>query len=308
MKFAMKTKFSFFITSLLLAPWTVPAHPAGTSSENLEKVLALRDHEDLQTRGDKLPRAQTFYGTTPGVTSPASMGWFRSYVATPNALAVNQQTFNYQCFWGSAALLPKFAQWISFDALWKTNIAAIQKQQNYLITVNNVTRNINDVIRDKILLVSEQDKVDARLILAVMMQESTGKLDVACTGVANCGIMQGPPGSKPYNPSTPLMSIEAMIRSGVEGQYGSWPSGGPGIAWYLQSGATESWTGMTQAGNPYQTLRAYNSGKVCNPSNLDLTCNGGTASYVNDIANRLLGWSAWNTGIIQKQKGCPNNY
>ncbi|KAK8173755.1 hypothetical protein IWX90DRAFT_484679 [Phyllosticta citrichinensis] len=267
----------------------------------------MHDH-DLEARRTWTPRAQTFYGTTPGVTSPGSMAWFRSYVATPNAQAVNQNTFDYKCFWGSASLLPKFAQWISFDSLWKTNLPAIQQQQNYFININNVTRNINDVIREKILLVSEQDKVDARLILAVMMQESTGRLNVPCTGVANCGLMQGPPGSKPYNPSTPLKSIEEMIRSGVEGQYGSWPTGGPGLAWYLNSGATQSWTGMTQAGNPYQTLRAYNSGKVCNPSNLDQTCSGGTISYVNDIANRLLGWGAWDTGIIQKKNGCPNNY
>lgn len=46
--------------------------------------------------------------------------------------------------------------------------------------------------------------------------------------------------------------------------------------------------------NPYQALRAYNSGECSTGGNLNCA-QYGTPSYVNDIANRLIGWDGTNS-------------
>jgi hypothetical protein len=45
--------------------------------------------------------------------------------------------------------------------------------------------------------------------------------------------------------------------------------------------------------DPWVTLRCYNSGALgTNPSNLNVLISAGTASYVTDVANRLVhGWT-----------------
>lgn len=45
---------------------------------------------------------------------------------------------------------------------------------------------------------------------------------------------------------------------------------------------------INQYGNIYEAARCYNSGTV-DPNNLN-NGEGATASYVNDIANRMTGW------------------
>jgi len=74
-----------------------------------------------------------------------------------------------------------------------------------------------------------------------------------------------------FNPADPMGSILQMIRDGTEG--------------------TKDGDGLEQCykryGNYYSAFRAYNSGSV-NANDLNDPV-GATASYVRDVANRLMG-------------------
>ncbi|KKY23543.1 putative exo-beta [Diplodia seriata] len=223
------------------------------------------------------------------ITNNASLAWYKPY-APGVATAVVNSPPGYKCFKG--ANYPEFADWASFDTLWNINLPAIRS--------HNSAAN-NQILHKKIIQVGAQTKTDARIILAMIMQESSGNLAVPCTGYANanCGIMQASPGSISFDPAHPHSSIATMIRNGVLGTPGSWPAGGPGFAWLFDGADGEAWAGMGTpgGGHPFRALRAFNTGKVVDKADLDKTGGAGTVSYVNDVANRLLGWDG-------KVRGC----
>lgn len=224
------------------------------------------------------------YFANPVISNPSALAWYQPYqTSSAGAGAGGSRAFyentttngggtthsSYQCFAGSS--YPALSSWLSFDTLWSSAASTI--------TAVNGAPGLTPTIRSAILTVAAGDNIDARLVLAVIMQESTGRLAVPCTGVSNCGIMQAAPGSVGFDASNPSASIEQMIRDGVEGRAGTWPSGGPGLAYWLG-----------QYGDPWRALRAYNTGSVPDESNLDATGGAGTVTYVADVANRLLGW------------------
>ena len=133
------------------------------------------------------------------------------------------------------------------------------------------------LIRESILKISAAGKVDARMVLAQVMQESSGNVNVICTnnGVQNCGLMQAFTGSVSFDPTKPAASINQMIIDGTQGT-----AAGGGMVQAINDPKT--------GGNVYVALRTYNSGRA----NLqDLSDpQGATASYVSDMANRVLGW------------------
>jgi hypothetical protein len=129
-------------------------------------------------------------------------------------------------------------------------------------------------IHDSILKVAAESGIDRRVILAVIMQESQGNVHVQTTtspgGIRNPGLMQSHNGVE-FSESDPQGSILQMIRDGTEGT-----PFGDGLVQNLRL-----------YGDVYSACRGYNSGHV-NPNNLSDGV-GATASYVSDIANRLLG-------------------
>jgi hypothetical protein len=142
-------------------------------------------------------------------------------------------------------------------------------------------------VLNAILYVSSQTLVDNRVILAVILQESTGNVRVGCTnnGVRNCGIMQSYNGTS-YDPNNMQSSITKMVQDGVQGtQYG------PGLVQYMNDA---SGANVGSKGQLWSALRAYNSGRI------DFTqlsaSTGATASYVSDVLNRLQGWNGYGTG------------
>ncbi|OMP86896.1 hypothetical protein BK809_0000571, partial [Diplodia seriata] len=169
---------------------------------------------------------------------------------------------------------PAITSWHPFAALWTASSPLIA-------AANPSTPTAPTLLRTAILTVSRATSVDARLILATIMQESGGALAVPCTGTGNCGIMQAAPGSG----SWPGASVEGMVRDGVQGVAGQWPEGGPGLAY---------WLGVY--GEPWRALRAYNTGSVPDGGDLSATGGVGTASYVVDVANRLVGWDGVTRG------------
>lgn len=112
----------------------------------------------------------------------------------------------------------------------------------------------------------------------------------------NCGLLQASYSSHSFDPSHPASSILLMIREGVQGTTTGGPTGqgGPGFAQFLSGGL--DWTNDPQPGNPYTAARAYNSGEVAEGGDLD-SVKWGKRAYVNDVANRLVGWDGRGRGF-----------
>jgi len=185
---------------------------------------------------------------------------------------------SYTCYSGPASKFPKITQWMNFKDMF-----ALQKEGNF--KVNGNTADQTNMIYQSILAVAETSKVDPRVILAQMIQESSGAVSVPCTnnGVENCGLMQSHAGVG-FDPKNAAASIKQMIIDGVMGT-----ASGDGMAQPINSN-----------GNLYQALRIYNSGKF-DPNNLSAG-NGATPSYVSDMANRLMGWVG--SGETSQTKAC----
>ena len=116
---------------------------------------------------------------------------------------------NYTCYRGLASNFPPPSKWASFN-----NLFPFQKS-NALLPIGDSNAEAQ-AIYNAILSISKTAKVDARVILAVIIQESTGNVRVSCTfnGIQNCGIMQSyNPANKTYDPKNMQASITQMVRS-----------------------------------------------------------------------------------------------
>jgi LysM repeat protein len=164
---------------------------------------------------------------------------------------------------GPASAYPDPSQWATYPFLWQQNSA--------LMSYNDSASEIA-LIGSSITTVAQESGIDARVILCLIMQESSGNVRVGNTnnGVNNTGIMQAYNGVS-FNPSNPAGSILQMVRDGTEGT-----ASGPGLK-----------QAFVQYGNYYVALRVYNSGSV-NLNQLN-DPRGATANYVEDMANRLMG-------------------
>ena len=68
----------------------------------------------------------------------------------------------YKCYGGVVNAYPRMNEWLSFNALYKLNEPTLQLSN---------TAEQNRYIYDAIVQVSQESKVDARIILALIMQE-----------------------------------------------------------------------------------------------------------------------------------------
>ncbi|KAI9829149.1 MAG: hypothetical protein M1832_000172 [Thelocarpon impressellum] len=201
----------------------------------------------------------------PQVENPAALAFFSP---DPEVGSGGRDPATYTCLSGPASNFPPIEEWTPFETMFKIN-----QPQLALFEPEALQQNI----KDSVLKISAFAKVDARLVMAQIMQESTGNVNVPCTnnGVQNCGLMQAFIGSVSFDPTRPAESIEQMIKDGTQGT-----AQGGGLVQILNDAST--------GGNVYVALRKYNSG-VVDESNLSLAL-GATASYVSDMANRLVGW------------------
>jgi hypothetical protein len=183
---------------------------------------------------------------------------------------------------------PSESQWVSFDSMWSANVPIMQKSCTNLGDYPNSSAQEISEIKSAISAQAAASGVDARFILAIMMQESKGCVRVKTTawGHANPGLMQSNQGKGSCNPSStgdapvtpcPASEITQMITDGTSGT-----ASGDGLKQLLskQSG--------TDALAYYRVSRMYNSGSVDGP------LQGGIAThcYASDVANRLTGWVA----------------
>lgn len=147
-------------------------------------------------------------------------------------------------------------------------------------------------IKSSILAVSDTSHVDARFILAIVLQESNGCVRVGTTSgkVRNPGLMQSHSGrgscANDKQSSCPASEILLMIKDGTEGRKST--ASGDGLMQCLAQ------NGGSGAAAYYKAARCYNSGSV--PLSGNLGEGGSTPCYASDIANRLRGWS---TGATQ---------
>lgn len=165
---------------------------------------------------------------------------------------------------GPAANFPNDpAKWDSWNNLWQR---ASSQMPN--------TPAQTEWIRQAIFHEAQITGMDARFILAVVMQESSGNARVHTTnnGVNNPGLMQSHNGASFYdNGDGGRASIFQMIKDGCEGtRYGD------GLI-----------QGLKRSKNYFAAGRLYNSGTIDN-SNLSNAL-GATGPYASDLANRLMG-------------------
>jgi LysM repeat protein len=168
---------------------------------------------------------------------------------------------------GPASNFPDSKHWQKWSLMWA---------RNEKVMLINDTPEYVQYIKQAIETVAKEAKVDRRVILCTIMQESQGNVHVRTTispdgSVRNPGLMQTHNGVE-FDASNAKGSILQMVRDGVEG--------------------TKFGDGLTQLlarydNNIYEALRGYNSGSV-DKSNLSNGL-GATNSYVSDIANRLAG-------------------
>ena len=148
---------------------------------------------------------------------------------------------------------------------------------------NDSASEINDIYNG-IETVASETGIDARFILAIMMQESNGCVRAPTTnwGVRNPGLMQDHNGAATCNENgvqnpCPSSTITQMIRDGAAGT-----SSGDGLKQCLAE------SGATDVSMYYKAARIYNSGSIAAGGNLGAGI--ATHCYASDIANRLTGW------------------
>jgi glucan 1,3-beta-glucosidase len=96
------------------------------------------------------------------VVTGAGLNWYTSDFSTGNAGYADPQY--YYCFWGSAANFPPFGNWMNFYDMFDLN----QNDQ----MVYEESGPIQGDIWNAIVQVSANSLVDARFILAIIMQEA----------------------------------------------------------------------------------------------------------------------------------------
>ncbi|WPH04789.1 Hypothetical protein R9X50_00768500 [Acrodontium crateriforme] len=185
---------------------------------------------------------------------------------------------------------PSQDQWSSYNDLWNANVPLMQQSCGWNGWGDNDSADEINSIQNAIQTQASSTGLDARFILAIMMQESKGCVRVPTTnnGVRNPGLMQDHDGSGTCNDNgnvqnpCPDYEIAQMIADGAAGT-----SQGDGLQ-QTQSQA-QSATGDNGSRAYYAAARLYNSGSA-DYSNLDNGL-GSTPCYASDVANRLTGWT-----------------
>ncbi|KAJ4423631.1 hypothetical protein N0V82_001654 [Gnomoniopsis sp. IMI 355080] len=172
-----------------------------------------------------------------------------------------------QAYSGPAWNFPRQSEWKPFDELFNCNTASMR----------SVGDNEQDIvnIRAAILQVAGNTGIDSRVILAIIMQESHGRVNVqnAVDGQNTPGLMQA--AGCPNHAGEAVVSREAVIEM---------VQCGSDHFKNVDGGAS------LDENTIYYALRSYNSG-VNGVNRGDLSSGGsGTSSYVSDVANRLKGW------------------
>ena len=186
---------------------------------------------------------------------------------------------------GPASNFPGKETWLDFNTLFNLNMSEL--------SASGDTNTDADGIRAAIH--QNAELVESRIILCIIMQESSGNVGVQTTGDDDAGLMQAQ--GSPGFPSQHGLSQVRFRTCVIQPIYGALLT----ILTYVQDQITSMVTAGTMhfkgnleklgngddAATIYSALRMYNSGNL-NPNDLS-DGEGATPSYVSDIAYRLQG-------------------
>ncbi|KAK1024352.1 hypothetical protein LTR33_017919, partial [Friedmanniomyces endolithicus] len=135
----------------------------------------------------------------------------------------------YKTYTGDGSIAdgwPAQFQWTDFDSMFTANTANMKASCAQWSVPDDTDAELADM-KTAIQAIASTTGVDARMILAVIMQESTGCVRVITTeySVFNPGLMQSHNGTGTCNPSTanlvqtpcPASEIHQMIQDGTAG-------------------------------------------------------------------------------------------
>ncbi|KAL9114594.1 MAG: hypothetical protein Q9227_001272 [Pyrenula ochraceoflavens] len=170
---------------------------------------------------------------------------------------------------GPASNFPPKSNWKDFDHIFEVN-------KNEMHVAGDTDADVAN-IKDAVQQVARQTGVEARVIVCIIMQESSGNVGVATTtnqdGSHTGGLMQalGSPGF-PGKHGLTQHEITSMVEAGTK---------------HFKGNLNQIGGDHDSAEHIYWALRLYNSGRL-DKSNLSNGL-GATDSYVSDVANRLTG-------------------
>jgi hypothetical protein len=179
---------------------------------------------------------------------------------------------------------PAISSWVSsFDTMFASNEITIKAGCTQWSVPNPTSDEIANM-KSAIKSVAASTGIDARFILAIVIQESNGCVRAPTTnyGVRNPGLMQSHDGAGTCNDGSvlspcPASTITQMIQDGTAGT-----TAGDGLKQCIaQSGASD-------VSMYYKAARIYNSGSIASTKNLGAGV--ATHCYASDVANRLTGW------------------
>ncbi|KAI5200526.1 hypothetical protein E4T39_05678 [Aureobasidium subglaciale] len=233
--------------------------------------------------------------TKASVPASAATASTKTSATTSAATSTVVSSSSYTMYTGdgsTSAGWPAQSAWMDFDSMFTANIPIMQQScANNGWGANNSPTEISD-IKAAIKKVSASSGVDARFILAIVMQESNGCVRVVTTSwsVQNPGLMQDHAGNGTCNSGgviqdpCPSAEIEQMIIDGTTGT-----TSGDGLVQCLSQASA------SDVSKYYRAARIYNGGLAgWNKADLGKGCC--TLCYASDVANRLTGWSSGVSG------------
>ncbi|KAK4508807.1 hypothetical protein PRZ48_002546 [Zasmidium cellare] len=194
---------------------------------------------------------------------------------------------SYRCYNGDPKSYPTSSQWLPYSTLWDLN-------RETILSANAGDVYLQHYIQVALDQVSAWHDIDPRFLLAILLQESKGDVNVECVGPEpRCGILHAYKGSR-FDPASPQASITKMLVEGIKGG----AQRGPGLLNLLNGKPKFAYV---EVGDYFAVARAWNSGAV-KEGDLDVLPPGkgrgrGEASFVNDVANRLMGWNGRGKGF-----------
>ncbi|KAK7739120.1 hypothetical protein SLS53_005756 [Cytospora paraplurivora] len=205
--------------------------------------------------------------------APSALSIKRSPDPIPNALASAFLGSNAPIFYrGPRENFPAMDTWMNFGDMFNANTASMVAAGSTWDDVGRMRVAIQDA--------AAAFGVDERVILGIIMEESTGYVGVVTTwnvdGQATAGLMQasGCPGY-PGQTNLHQADISSMVNCGTQH--------------YQQN--LQHWSNLGPAQAVYPALREYNSGSV-DINDLSVAPNGaGNPFYVSDISQRFQGWT-----------------
>ncbi|CAH0028126.1 unnamed protein product [Clonostachys rhizophaga] len=217
-----------------------------------------------------------------------------SLVSLSQATPLEPRAVSYKTYKGDGTVAkgwPNTSDWASFDTIWDVNIPQSAGACKWLgLTPNSDAE--NTVLKAAIKQAASDSGLDARFILAAVVQESAMCVRVKTSysstqGYRNPGLLQCFNGDHTCNDvdagipqlvPCPDAQIKGMITDGV------------GLTTSDGLKQTVARSGASDVSKYYKGALLYNSGVM--PSSGNLGQGRSNPCYSSDIANRLMGWVA----------------